>query len=519
MPVIRPRGWALALTAACTVSTVGVVASDPPPLTFEKFWNRPAPGPAEAAHLHSVAERKTGAPSPTPTPTGTLHRLRHWNTISIDASAVDHAPPGVGYAHQYGHHLGPGRSARAQAIVAIAMFEAINAIDRRYRSYLGVPRADPRASVDAALAQAAHDTLNGLFPSQSRHCDKLLAEDLASMPEDRARHAGIELGRQVAAAALRHAANDGSAHAELYLGAGYDAGPAPGEWRQDPVSGLTVALGAKWGDVRPFVIPSGEAFRVPPPPALTSSDYASAYREVQKLGSDGIATPTRRTPDQTLAGLFWSYDGAPMLGTPPRLYNQIAMQIADQMGSDVAEQARLLALLNVAMADAGIACWESKYFYKLWRPVAGIRESDPGTGPTGLGDDNAATVGQPSFVPLGAPASNNTVTNFTPPFPAYPSGHATFGAVLFQTLRRVYGTDGIAFTFVSDELNGVTVDNQGNPRPLAPRTFSSLSQAEEENGQSRIYLGIHWSFDKTAGIAQGRRIADYVVANAFQPRR
>ena len=191
----------------------------------------------------------------------------------------------------------------------------------------------------------------------------------------------------------------------------------------------------------------------------------------------------------------------------------------NQMGSDVAEQARLLALVNVAMADAGIACWESKYHYKFWRPVTGIRESDPGTGPTGLGDGNYATQVQPDFVPLGAPASNNTAPNFTPPFPAYPSGHATFGGVLFQTLRRFYGTDGIAFTFVSDELNGVTVDNQGNPRPLVPRTFSSLSQAEEENGQSRIYLGIHWSFDKTAGIAQGRAIADYVFENAFEPVR
>lgn len=518
MTVLRPRGWALALAATCTISTIGVVASDPPAVTFEKFWNRPAPGPAEAAHLSAIAGRRT-APSTPATPASTLHRLRHWTTIAVDASAVDHAPPGVGYPHEYGHHPGPGRSARAQAIVAVAMFEVVNAVDRRYESYLGVPPADPRASVDAALAQAAHDTLNGLFPSQARHCDKLLAEDLASIPEDGGRHAGIALGRRIAAAALERAASDGSAHPERFLDEGYVAGPAPGEWRQDPVSRLTVALGAKWGGVRPFVIPSGEAFRVPPPPALTSAEYAAAFREVQALGGDGVTTPTRRTPDQTLAALFWSYDGAPMLGTPPRLYNQIAMQIAEQMGSGLAEQARLLALLNVGMADAGIASWESKYFYKVWRPVTGIRESDPGTGPSGLGDGNPATRGQADFVPLGAPASNNTVTNFTPPFPAYPSGHATFGGVLFQTLRRVYGTDGIAFTFVSDELNGTTVDNQGNPRPLAPRTFSSLSQAEEENGQSRIYLGIHWAFDKTAGVAQGRSIADYVYAHAFRPTR
>ena len=119
-------------------------------------------------------------------------------------------------------------------------------------------------------------------------------------------------------------------------------------------------------------------------------------------------------------------------------------------------------------------------------------------------------------MPLGAPASNLAGPNFTPPFPAYPSGHATFGGALFQILRRFYGTDRVPFTFVSDELNGVTVGNDGQVRPFAPRSFNSFSEAEEENGQSRIYLGIHWEFDKTAGIAQGRRIANYVFNNAFQ---
>jgi len=183
------------------------------------------------------------------------------------------------------------------------------------------------------------------------------------------------------------------------------------------------------------------------------------------------------------------------------------------MGSNHMELARLLALANVAMADAAIAIWESKYFYQFWRPVTGIRESDVGTGPTGLGDGNAATMGDVTFSPLGAPASNLTGPNFTPPFPAFPSGHAGFGGAIFQVLRRFYGTDNIPFTFVSDEFNGVTRDNQGNVRPLIARSFSSLSKAEEENGQSRIYLGIHWSFDKTEGIAQGRRVTDYVLEN------
>jgi PAP2 superfamily len=517
MPVVRSRVWAGALTALSTISAASILAASPQSLTFEQFWNRPAPDAAEAAHRSSIAAR-TGS-GPTPGPVDTLHRLRHWTTISIDASGVDHAPPSVGYSHEYGHHLGPGRAARAHAIVAIAIFEAVNAVDRRYESYLGVPKADPNTSIDAAIAQAAHDTLNALFPSQSEHCDKLLDEELASMKDDKGLSAGIELGRRVAAAAVQHAANDGSDHAEALVGVDYFPGPAPGEWRQDPISRLPVALGVRWGQVRPLVIPSGEAFRVPPPPELNSPEYKQAFKEVQRVGGDGIVTKTTRSPDQTMAGLFWAYDGSPTLGTPPRLYNQIAMHIAEQMGSDVVDLARLLALINVGMSDAGIACWESKYHYKVWRPVTGIREADEGTGPSGLGDGNPATQGDAEFTPLGAPASNNTVSNFTPPFPAYPSGHSTFGAVLFQTLRRVYQTDNIPFTIVSDELNGVTLDNRGEPRPLVPRTFSTLSEAEEENGQSRVYLGIHWAFDKTAGIAQGRQVADYVFQHAFQPKK
>jgi hypothetical protein len=262
---------------------------------------------------------------------------------------------------------------------------------------------------------------------------------------------------------------------------------------------------------------SSTQFRAPPPPALNSAAYAQAFAEVKAIGGDGLTTRSIRTTDQTETGIFWAYDGTPSLCAPPRLYNQIAMQIAGLMGSDVVELSRLLALINTAMADAGIAIWESKYYYQFWRPVGGIREADANAALSLPGDGNPATVADPTFMPLGAPASNLTGPNFTPPFPAYPSGHAGFGGALFQTLRRFYGTDNIAFTFVSDEFNGVTLDREGNVRPLKPRHFASLSEAEEENGQSRIYLGIHWAFDKSEGIAQGRRVADLVFDHAFVP--
>jgi hypothetical protein len=405
------------------------------------------------------------------------------------------------------------------AIVHIAIFDAVNAIAGGYQSYTGLPRARAGTSMKAAIAQAAHDTLVALFPSQTASFDGQLYEELGKIAVGHARVNGIDLGHRAAAAIFALRTDDGWQHAEPRVGADFITSDQPGKWRQDPISQLPLALGAYWGGVKPFVLESADQFRVAPPPSLGSLEYAAAFDEVKSLGGDGVVTPTVRTEDQTVAAIYWAYDGTPSLCAPPRLYNQIAVAIADQAGSDIVELARLLALVNVAMADAGIAIWESKYYYEFWRPVTGIREADEGTGPTGAGDGNPATVGDPTFTPLCAPASNLSGPNFTPPFPAYPSGHAGLGGALFQTLRNLYGTDGIAFTFVSDEFNGVTRDNHGNVRPLVPRSFSTLSEAEEENGQSRIYLGIHWAFDKTEGIAQGRRVADYVFAHAFVPLR
>jgi hypothetical protein len=452
-------------------------------------------------------------------PHDTLGMLIHWNEVAINSSGLDHTPVPLGDPRIFGEQLGPARAARAIAIVHVAIFEAINSIKGGYQSYAGVPRANPSASVDAAIAQAAHDTLNALFPSQSAACTAVLVEDLARIKDGKQKGAGIAIGQQAAAATLALRVGDNSLHAEPRVGIEFITSDDPGKWRQDPISLIPLALGAYWGQVTPFVMQSAWQFRTPPPPAMESAEYAAAFDEVKRLGGDGLTTPTERTAEQTEIGLYWAYDGTPSLCAPPRLYNQIAVQIAGQMRSNYIETARLLALLNLGLADGGVASWESKYFYQVWRPIAGIREADPGTGPSGLGDGNAATIGDTTFSPLGAPASNLTGPNFTPPFPAYPSGHAVFGGVVFEMLRNFYGRDDIAFTFVSDEFNGVTEDNNGVPRDLLPRSFTSLSQAEEENGQSRIYLGIHWSFDKTEGITQGRRVADYIFENTFTPLR
>jgi PAP2 superfamily. len=437
--------------------------------------------------------------------------VRRWNEILLAANALDHTPVRAGETRVFGEQGGPHRTSRAFAIVHIAIFDAVNAIVGGHKSYTGLPPAPRDTSRHAAIAQAAHDTLAALYPSQKPTFDELLAEDLGEIRDKQAQRRGTALGSRAAATILALRVNDGSQIAEQLYGSEYIPVPGLGTWRQDPIAQQPVALGSLWGGVKPFVLRSSTQFPVPPPPALNSSTYAAAFDEVKRLGgcgldpsrcSPGNVTVTERSAEQTQIGIYWGYDGTPGLGTPPRLYNQIVVQIADQMGSDAVELSRLLALVNTALADAAITCWETKYFYAYWRPITAIR----------------ATI-DPNWTPLGAPSSNSGGPNFTPAFPSYSSGHATFGGSVFEILRRFFGADRIAFSFVSDEFNGVTQDNKGNVRPRVRRRFSSLSQAEEENGQSRIYLGIHWAFDKTEGISHGRAVGNYVFENEFQPMR
>jgi hypothetical protein len=434
-----------------------------------------------------------------------------WNTISTDASGRDH---GVAAPEQGG----PTKTSRALAIVHLAIHDAIQTIEQDFTRFADSAGSEvsvsSNASINAAVAVAAHDTLVALYPSQASIFDQELAKDLASVRvglED-----GTLAGQQAAKANLELRSNDGSDN--LTQSEPYIISDEPGKWRPDPVNPNQRAFGANWAKVTPFVLASADQFRAPPPPAIDSVAYAESYAETFRLGGDGITTPTERTQEQTDIGIFWAYDGTPSLCAPPRLYNQIALKIAEIQGvRSEGELARLLAYVNLAMADTGIAAWDTKYFYNYWRPVTGIRESDVGTGPTGLGDGNDLTPGDVAFSPLGAPASNLSSNNFTPPFPAYVSGHAAFGGALFEVLRQYFGRDDIAFTFVSDELDGVTLDNAGRPRRNAPRSFSSLSEAEEENGQSRMYLGIHWSFDKTEGVVMGNNVARYILSRTLLP--
>jgi hypothetical protein len=237
-------------------------------------------------------------------------------------------------------------------------------------------------------------------------------------------------------------------------------------------------------------------YAVPAPPAIGSPEYAASYNEVKSLGAIDSVT---RTAEQTEIGLFWAYDRVGT-GSPPVLYNEILRTLAVQQGNTDKQNAELFAKASVAMADAAVLAWDVKFEHDLWRPVTAIRGGDS--------DGNALTEGDADWVPLGAPGGMHPdgvtpIDDFTPPFPAYVSGHATFGAAAMHTLALFYGNDNIPFTLTSVELPGVE------------RSFNSFSEAIAENGRSRVYLGIHWDFDDYEGQSLGRAIAEYIFAQPF----
>lgn len=438
-------------------------------------------------------------------------RLLYWNQVAIDASGLDHTPVAVGENRVFGEQLGPARSARAMAIVHIAMYDAVNAVTKNYQPYSGSFPTPARTSIDAAIAQAAHDTLVVMYPSQKAAIDSKLTADLANVVTKVAsqKSDGIDLGKRAAAAILALRTNDGSQVPDPTIGVGYNTGTTQADWKQDPVSQVPEAVGAYWGDVKPFVIKDRLQFRLPVPLKLNSSAYASVFNITKNLGADGVITPTTRNADQTQIGIFYAYDGVPTLCAPPRMYNQFANQIAEQQGIyNVSDLSRLLAMVNTSLADAALVAWDSKFFYHFQRPITGVRGASAATNPN--------TVPDPTWMPLGSQASNLTGPNFTPPFPGYPSGHGTFGGALFQTLRNFFGTDDIEFTLASDEYNGITRDNTGVVRPVAIRSFNNFTEAEFENGYSRIYQGVHFTPDMEEGIKAGRKVGDYVFRKSFK---
>lgn len=398
-----------------------------------------------------------------------------WNQVAIETTRADVTLPGPTYP------------SRAFAMVHLAIHDAVNAVERLYRPYLYDATAAPGTSVEAAAAQAGHDILAAIYPDQSSDLSLALESSLAEIPDGAGKVQGIILGADIAAEYLKMRSVDTAFDPVDF----YPDGTTPGEWRRTAPD-FTDPFGQEWGRLIPFGIRSGSQFRLPPPPPIESPEYAAAFDQVKELGAIDSAT---RTPEQTEIGIFWAYDRQG-LGPRPVLYNQIVREIAKKEGNTLHQNARLFALVNMAQADGVVACWESKYFHNFWRPITGIQE--------GESDGNPATTGEPNWIPLGAPGPEDGL-DFTPPFPAYPSGHATFGGATFGVLRKFYGKDDIQFSIASDELPGVT------------RTYSSLTQASEENGVSRIYLGVHWDFDIDLGIELGEKVADHIHSSFLRP--
>lgn len=463
-----------------------------------------------------------------------VRRVAFWHKALLDAIAVDlTADPSTGAPPA--DQVGPTRASRALAMTQIAVFDAVNAFEQRYNAYNDIGEAPANASMNAAIAYAAHDVLVALYPGQKKRIDELLAADLMTLSEPRsAISRGRRIGKASASAIMMRRAADNSFDPEPDYGEGgriasdsstHYGTPVNGgtalmyEWTPDPLtpnpstpSGVNeLALGAYWGGVTPFALTSGNQFRAPPPPPPGSAAYVAAYNEVAAVGGspDNTGTQSVSTPQTRFIGNYWGYDGVPRLGTPPRLFAQIAVQVAMDKGvRNAADLARFLAMVHVALADAAIAAWDSKYYYNYWRPVTAIRR----------GDSVPSTATDAGWSPVGVSVINTTVPiRATPPFPAYPSGHATFGAATFEIMRRFYGHR-TPFTFVSEEYDGNGVDPFGTPRPLVPVRFDSFTEAQFENGLSRIYNGVHWSYDNTQGQAIGVKVGRHVL-DGIEPFR
>jgi hypothetical protein len=388
--------------------------------------------------------------------------VSEWNAAHLRAIVLAQTPPPY--------------AARNLAIVQTAVFDAINGIEQVYEPYRVAAQAPVGASSTAAAISAAHRALSALYPLQQATFDALLAASLTGVPNGQAKSDGIAWGQTVADEIVAWRSNDGSSTFVAYT-----PGTDPGEWQPTP-NGFEPALLPQWPNVIPFAMTSGDQFRPGGPPALDSATYAAELNEVQAYGKTISAV---RTAEQTEIARFWADGGRSF--TPPGHWNQIAAQFTSQPGRTLLENARLFALLDMALADAGIVSWDAKYAFNLWRPITAIQQADL--------DGNAATTKDATWTSL--------LT--TPPFPEYTSGHSTFSGAASTVLDSLVGP-ATGFSTMSLGLPGVY------------RTFTGFTQAANEAGQSRIYGGIHFQSANQDGLASGRSLGHYVLEQQLLPR-
>jgi hypothetical protein len=368
----------------------------------------------------------------------------------------------------------PALPIRAAAIMQLAVFEAVNAIDGGFEPYLGSISAPPGASPEAAAIAAAHRVLVGLLPDQTESLDAKRAASLATLPDGPAKTAGIATGEAAAAAMLMRRATDGI-DAEVP----YPPGTLPGQYRPTPPD-FTPAFGAQLGRVMPFAIESAARFRVHAPPALHSARYARDFAEVKRVG-DRDSSASERPKDRADVARFYE----PPVIVP--IWFSAARQVSLAQGKKLAENARTFALLGMSIFDAMVACFDSKYFYDYWRPVTAIQ--------LGHTDGNRDTDTDANWAPF----------VFTPPFPSYPSGHASFGGAARRVLERVHGKDGHTIRLAS---------------PLVPDVvlhYTSFEQITDDINDARVFGGVHYRFDQEEGARQGRHVGTYVLRHALRP--
>ncbi|WP_162275923.1 phosphatase PAP2 family protein [Roseimaritima ulvae] len=405
-----------------------------------------------------------------------LNVVREWSTTSDDpyqGRIVTSAPPQV---------------ARNLAMIHGAMFDTLNSFAGDYHSYLPSQSPPSDAVPVAAAAAAAHQVASTLYSESDELAvwDASLHESLRGFG-DADLTGSLNFGRSIGNAFLEARREDGADTTGSHT-----AGDAPGDWERTAPDFLPPLLPA-WADVTPFALESANQFRPAAPPSLDSQQYADSVDEVMRIGG---YSSTERTADQTEIAIFWADGGGTY--TPPGHWNQIASETISAQQLGLLESARTFALVNYALADAGIASWDAKYGYDFWRPIDAIRYAET--------DGNASTVTVENWLPLVA----------TPPFPTYTSGHSTFSGAAAEVLTGLFG-DNFAFSSEIDRRPSAAQKPLAEDR-IVTRHFTSFWHAAEEAGISRIYGGIHFDFDNTAGLESGRGVGQWVATRLLQPK-
>jgi len=393
----------------------------------------------------------------------------------------------------------PFHESRIYAIMHIAIHDALNAIDPRFIPYTFNKRVEPGALPDAAVAAAARDVLIPLLHELPTELVKQSCIDagvasvevdyaaaLAAIPNTPGKTQGISVGQAAAAAILASRATDGAVVGP-FLNSNCPQNTQPGQYRC--TQEFSFLAFEAWGKVTPFVLHDSAQFRPGAPYALSDKSFTADFNEVKSLGGDGVATPSARTADQTEIALFW-WESSPLK------WSRIARTVSAGQGLNLWENARLFALLNMALTDGYVAMAASKSHYDFWRPVTAIT-----AGTTG----NADALRDPNWTPLRP----------TPPNQDYPSGHSIEGGVGAEVLKQFFGTDHISF-----QDCGVTLPvgkTCSDPTP-ALRSYTSFSQAAAENAYSRVLIGYHFRKATEEGTAYGRKIGERAVALYLRPK-